>query len=88
MRPRINPQRLARLAAIQARYESRLMELPQAVGVGIGYRQRGGRKTDELCLVVMVSKKLARAALSPADLAPRELEGVGVDVVETGVFLV
>ena len=80
--------RFAELAAIQARYESWLMSLPQVVGLGIGYRRRDGRKTDELCLVVMVRRKLARSELTAGELAPRELEGAPVDVVETGAFQV
>ena len=78
----------AEIAAIQARHEHRLMALPQVVGLGIGYRQRAGRQRDELCLVVMVSQKLKRSDLPAEAILPREMEGVPVDVVETGAFIV
>ena len=80
--------RLAQIAAVQARYEDSLMALPGAVGVGIAYRWREGRQTGELCLTLLVRRKLALAELATEDVAPRELDGVGVDVIESGAFAI
>ncbi len=60
------------------------MDRANVVGVGIGFRQRGGRRIDEVVLVVMVEKKVAASALSQEDLLPAELDGVPVDVQEVG----
>ena len=38
------------------------------VGYGIGYRQRGGITTDELCLIVYVTKKITPAELLHGEL--------------------
>lgn len=81
-------QRTAKIALIQEQHDARLMQFPNVVGTGIGYRQRNGNNTDELCLVVMVSQKLERSALPAEAILPRELEGAPVDVVETGAFAV
>lgn len=62
------------------------MALPNVVGTGIGYRLRDGQPTNELCLVVLVSRKLAPAALADEALLPRALDGVPLDVVETGAL--
>lgn len=61
-----------------------LMAKANVVGVGIGYCQRGGIKTEQVGLVVMVSKKIPRHQLAPKDLIPAEIDGVPVDVQAVG----
>ena len=80
-------KRMAEIAAAQARHDERLLRYPNVVGTGIGYRQRNGEATDELCLVVMVSRKLERRELAAEDTLPRELDGLPLDVIETGAFV-
>lgn len=69
---------------VKARHEGRLMKKANVVGVGIGFRQRGDKLTDEIALVVNVARKLPVAQLAPEDIIPSEIEGVPVDVHETG----
>jgi hypothetical protein len=54
------------------------------VGVGVGLRSRGGTHTQEVVLVVMVSRKLPWRMLAEEDRIPSELDGVPVDVQEVG----
>jgi hypothetical protein len=54
------------------------------VGVGVGLRSRAGVFTDEVAIIVMVSKKYLSADLTFEDLLPEEIEGVPVDVQEVG----
>jgi hypothetical protein len=61
-----------------------LMSRPNVVGLGVGLRHAGGKRTDEIALVVMVSKKVPRQSLSPEDILPAEIDGVPVDVKEVG----
>jgi len=70
--------------SIKQKYQDALMSKANVVGVGIGFRQRSGKRTGEVALVVMVEKKVAASALSEEDLVPSELEGVPVDVQEVG----
>jgi hypothetical protein len=70
--------------AVKARHEARLMQKANVVGVGVGFRERGGKLTDEVALVVNVIRKLPEDQLAPEDLIPTEIEGVPVDVYETG----
>ncbi len=63
-----------------------IMGKPNVVGVGIGYRERGGRIVDELCVVAMVRRKLPASALKPDDLVPKQVSNVPTDVVEVGVL--
>ncbi len=70
--------------AVKRVHEVELMGKANVVGVGVGLRQRGGMRTGEVALVVMVRQKVPRAQLAPADVIPTEIEGVPVDVQEVG----
>jgi hypothetical protein len=70
--------------AVKDAHEANLMSKANVVGVGVGYRQRGGKQTDQVGLIVMVEKKLPKSQLSAKDLVPQEIEGVPVDVQEVG----
>jgi hypothetical protein len=69
---------------IKARHESEIMAKKNVVGLGVGYRERGGVATDQLSLVVFVSKKLPVQALSAQDHIPPYIEGVPTDIKEVG----
>jgi hypothetical protein len=63
-----------------------IMGKPNVIGVGIGYRERGGRIVDELCVIALVRRKLPASALRPDDLVPKQVGNVPTDVVEVGVL--
>lgn len=73
-----------RVRAVKRTYEDELMAKANVVGVGIGLRQHGGRPTNEVALVAMVTHKVPRSQLKPEDVIPAELEGIPVDVQEVG----
>ena len=79
-------EKIEKIAAVQDKYNPKLLAYPNVVGTGIGWRQRQDKTTDELCLVVMVSRKLPPNKLPAEGILPRELDGVGIDVIETGAF--
>jgi Trypsin len=78
------PDEARQIAVVQSAHEQELMDKANVVGVGIGNRYVDGRDTGELCLSVLVTFKRPREALSEVDLVPRELDGVPVDVRESG----
>ena len=63
---------------------------PDIHGMGVGMRKRGGERTDEPVVFVMVTKKRPAAYLSRSRLLPRTVdvdgESWGVDVIEAGPF--
>jgi len=61
-----------------------LMAKANVIGVGIGYSHRGGVKTDQVGLVVMVRKKIPPHQLTNQDMIPEEIDGVPIDVQEVG----
>jgi hypothetical protein len=69
---------------VKDQYTEILMAKAHVVGVGIGFAQRGGIRTEEMSLVVMVDQKLPAEALAPEDIIPGEIEGVKVDVQMVG----
>jgi hypothetical protein len=69
---------------VRHRYQDELMAKANVVGVGVGFRQRGGESTREPAVVVMVRKKVPASSLAPEDVIPAFLEGVPVDVQEVG----
>lgn len=69
---------------MKTRYSKTIMEKENVVGVGIGYKEASGKRLDELCITVMVRKKLPLEALPISALIPRELEGIKTDVIEVG----
>lgn len=75
---------LARIAAVQDKYSDSLLSCPNILGLGIGYRKRGQVPSEELCLVVLVRRKLPPEQLNGAELLPRELDGVPLEVFECG----
>src|SRR5512134_158528 len=68
----------------QAIHEQTLLQKQNVVGVGVGYKESNGEKTDQVAVVVLVEEKKPLAALRDEDLIPRELEGMRTDVVEVG----
>lgn len=69
---------------VLACHGAKLMSLPNVVGIGAGYKVRGGELTDLLSLVVMVARKLPKRLLTLKDAVPRKLDDIFTDVVQTG----
>lgn len=62
----------------------RLLAKQNVVGVGIGVKEKGGRKTGLTVLTVLVKRKLPEAELMEAHRVPKEIGGVRTDVIEVG----
>lgn len=71
---------------VKKKHEAELMKKSGVVGVAIGYKHIEGRKTDQLCIVCYVIEKISEADLKPEDIIPKEIDGVPIDVVESGRF--
>jgi len=71
---------------VKARFASSLLARRGVVACGVGYKEIGGDRTDELCVVVSVVEKVSRGELAPSDFVPPVLGGVRTDVQETGII--
>jgi hypothetical protein len=70
-------------------YRYELFDKPGVTALMIDNRRRNGKKTDEICLRVLVEAKLPPEALSPEDMIQPVLvsstgESVGTDIEEVG----
>lgn len=65
---------------------SALLEQPNVVGLGIGYKWENGEQTDTLSVITMVEKKKPVAALLIGELIPPQIKGVQTDVQEVGLL--
>jgi len=75
-------------AALSAKQNNlqRLLSQPNVVACGIGYKVTADGPTDEVAVVVSVTRKLPTAQLAESGIVPRMVDGVKTDVVETGIF--
>jgi hypothetical protein len=77
---------LEKVAQVKAKSVDSLLRKRNVVACGVGYKEVGGVRTDELCVIVSVAKKVLKEELAPDDLVPQVLEGIKTDVQETGVI--
>lgn len=75
---------VARANEARVAHEAELLGKANVVGVGVGLRQRRGKPTGKVAVVVLVQRKVARTRLAPEDVLPREIDGIPVDVQEVG----
>ena len=85
--PMLTDEQVQELTAVQVKHMDKLMSYPNVVGIGIGFAQDGEQPTNEPAVIVMVSEKLPMAQLAEEDVLPKELDGIRIDVQETGGFL-
>lgn len=65
-------------------HKAELLRLPNVVGVGVGYREAQGVPTDTMSVVVLVTQKLPRYALTVDAMIPKRVDDVGTDVRAVG----
>ncbi len=61
-----------------------ILSKPNVVGVGYGYKDKAGKRTDELCVIALVRVKLPKSSLKQDELVPPTFDGVSTDVVQVG----
>ena len=85
--PMLTDAQVNTLTAVQVKHMDKLMSYPNVVGIGIGFAFDGMQPTNEPAVIVMVSEKMPMAQLAEEDVLPKELDGIRIDVQETGGFL-
>ena len=77
---------LNRIRGILGSQRKQLLKRVNVVATGIGFKQTGGVKTETLCIVCSVKKKVPPSQLTVQDLVPAVVEGAPTDVIQTGVI--
>ena len=73
-----------RVQIVKRKYEAELLQMPNVVAVGVGFKSIKGEIRDQMAIVVNVEQKINKVELTEQALLPEMLEGVPVDVVEVG----
>lgn len=84
--PALGSEQEHKVRDVRARYEEELLRYPNVVGVTTGIRTKQGEPSGEPCLVVYVVRKVPAESLASDERLPAEIEGVPVDVVQTGTI--
>ena len=79
---------LEKAKKVKRAHERMLLAKPNVIGVGVGFRIKGGKHTEHIGIVVMVSHKLPARQLQASELIPPEIEGIPIDVQERGEIYV
>jgi hypothetical protein len=69
---------LPSISEVRQRHESRLLTLPNVVGISAETTERGE------VLLVLVSRKVPRSQLAAEEVIPQQIEGFPTEVVEIG----
>jgi len=75
---------LAKIQEVKESKEGGILELPNVVGLGIGYKETKGKMGNEACISVYVRKKVAAKSLESRQQVPKSLDDVKTDVIEVG----
>lgn len=65
-------------------HSNKLLGCSNVVATGLGYKVSNNKRSDTLCIVCSVDKKVSVADLSSKDLVPKLINDIPTDVVETG----
>ena len=73
---------LQKAREVKSKIASQLMANPNVTGVGVGYKSVNGKRTEDVCIRIYVSKKRPKQELRPEEVLPESVEGIPVDVIE------
>jgi hypothetical protein len=74
-----------RATEVKRAVAGRLRSYPNVTGVGVGFKEVGGVRTDQVAIRVYVDRKLPRAQLADDEVLPEEVEGIPVDDIEARI---
>ena len=77
---------MAKAQEVKEANEEKILALPNVLGVGIGYKEIGGKETTELCIKVYVEKKLPQKELSAEEIVAETVDKIKTDVQEVGLI--
>jgi len=64
--------------------QSRILKMPNVVGVGVGYKRVGLTRTEKPAIIIFVEKKMPDASLHRSQKVPLKINGLETDVIEIG----
>ncbi len=77
-------EQTAKIAEVQDKHETELLNLPNVVGVAPSLKLQGSTPTKNWSMTVLVESKKSTKKLKRSETVPPEIDGVKTDVVEVG----
>jgi hypothetical protein len=65
-------------------FKKEILDKSNVIGVGVGFKETKGERTEEAAIVVFVKQKLPLAQLSENDIIPKSLNNFPTDIIEVG----
>ncbi len=72
------------VSELKRRTHKKLMKKANVIGMGVGFKETSGVKTDELSLTLLVRDKQPVSALSAKDRVPAVMDDIKTDVIRVG----
>lgn len=72
----------AKIQELIRKYESQLLKYPNVIGVSTGHKIVNGINTEELCISILVRKKISEEELDSKYVLPKDIESIKTDVVD------
>lgn len=69
---------------VKKEFQEKIFKKANVVGVGIGYKFREKEKTDEMCIVCLVEKKINIEKLKKRDIIPEKIKEFKTDIMQVG----
>lgn len=69
---------------VRKKNERQILSKANVLGMGIGLKEKEGKLTEELAIVVLVRNKVPLQVLPRQDVVPAEIDGIRSDVKEVG----
>ena len=78
-------ERTRRAVRVKQLHEPALLAKANVLGVGVGLRQRSGKRGTDVAVVVLVRRKVPASQLAPQDRIPSEIDGdISDEILEIG----
>ena len=74
----------AKIQELIRKYESELLKYPNVIGISTGNKIVNGISTKELCISILVKKKIPEEELDSKSVLPKYIESIKTDVVDVG----
>ena len=72
----------AKIQELIRKYESQLLKYPNVIGISTGHKIINGINTEELCISILVKKKISERELDSKSILPKNIESIETDVVD------
>ncbi len=72
------------ISGIRQSAQKHLLKKTNVVGLGVGFKETGGKKTADLSLSVLVKEKVDLQNLAKKEIVPKMVDGIPTDVIRVG----